>query len=179
MLGFPHSLLVSWQKESFHDSFLLMREIVTASPLESELYEQIAPVVDGLGYSIVELRAQEISGAVQLSLVIYKSSGVGIDDCALVHETILPRAEVLWDRRDVRMEVSSPGTRRILKSDREFEVFVGQPVRVLTRDASEWVAGRIGTVRSDGFTLEQENNERDIAFSNVKKARLDDSQEVK
>lgn len=152
---------------------------MTTSRLEIELYEQLTPVVDGLGYAVVELKAQEITGAVQVSLVIYTPKGVGIDDCALVHETVLPRAQVICDRRDVRMEVSSPGTRRIIKSNHEYGIFRGETIRVLTADSSEWITGRLSNVREDGISLEKKNQEMQIPFANIKKARLDDSQEVK
>lgn len=152
---------------------------MTTSRLETDLYEQIGPVVDGLGYALVELKAQEITGAVQVSLVIFSRDGVGIDDCVRVHETVQPRAEIVCDRRDVRMEVSSPGTRRVLKGTHEYSIFTGERVRVLTDDRSDWISGRIGTVRDDGFSLDQDGQELDIPFTRIKKARLDDSQEVK
>lgn len=155
-----------------------MGSAVAADVLEHDLFEELAPVIEGLGYQIVELRAKETKHGLQLTLVIYREGGVSLDDCALVHETIQPRIEVSRGARDVRLEVSSPGTERVIKATHEYRIFAGKGVRVLEHSTGQWILGTIGEVRDDGFTLNQAEATRNVLYSDIKKARLDDSQEV-
>ena len=112
--------------------------------IATDLADSVKPIVESLGFRIVELHTAVVRGTTHVDLVVYRPEGVGIDDCAGIHRTILPRIEVLLGDRDVTVQVSSPGIDRTLKSDAEFSVFAGRGVRVLLTGATEWLAGVIG-----------------------------------
>ena len=92
----------------------------------TELRENVSPVVKAMGFSIVELESSVVSGRTHVHLVIYRPSGVSIDDCAEVHRTVQPRLETLMDDRDIALQVASPGVDRAIKSNIEYSVFVGR-----------------------------------------------------
>lgn len=143
------------------------------------LREQLAEVVRGAGFSIVELHSGVVQGRTHVHLVVYRPEGVSIDDCALVHQTVRPRLELLLDDRDVALQVASPGIDRTFKDNSEFAVFQGRGVRVLMRDGEEWIAGTIGAVSEHDVEIRGEDGARQVPFAKIRKARLDYTQEVR
>mgnify|MGYP006273778373 FL=1 len=155
----------------------------------TELRDSVAPVVEGLGYSLLDLSAAIVKGTLRVSLVIYRPEGIGTEDCETVHRAVYPRIEVLFDNRDLHVEVSSPGIERTFKSNDEFAIFTGKGVRVLTDDDADWIGGTIVSVTDDkvtlshvsgiGHALPDGETERTIPLTRIRKAKLDYSQEVK
>ena len=47
-------------------------------------YQLLAPVVEGLGFSIVELSAANRQDGLHISLVIFSPAGVTVKDCSKV-----------------------------------------------------------------------------------------------
>jgi ribosome maturation factor RimP len=143
------------------------------------LHEQLEEIVQGVGFRIVELSASVVKGRTHVNLVIYRPEGVSIDDVALVHKTVLPRIELLLDDRDVALQVASPGIDRTFKDNVEFAVFAGKGVRVLSRERDDWVGGVIGEVTGRDVEIDTPEGAMKIAFSDVQKAKLDYTQEVR
>lgn len=150
-----------------------------AASTEDPIHGTIEPVVTGLGYSLVSVKSKTVKERLRVTIVIYSSEGITLDDCAAVHQAVMPRIEVLQDNRDVYLEVSSPGIDRKLQSSREFTVFVGRGVRVLRSDTDEWVAGIIASADEKEVVVENESGRHTVAVELVRKAKLDESQEVK
>jgi ribosome maturation factor RimP len=142
------------------------------------LAEAITPIVEGLGFRVVEFSAQNVKGRNHAMLVIYSPQGVGIDDCATVHKTVLPRLELLMDDRDVALQVASPGIDRVLKDWREFGVFIGRGIRILPNDRDEWIAGIVANVTEDTVEVTTGDEPVEVPFAAIRKAKLDYSQEV-
>jgi ribosome maturation factor RimP len=149
------------------------------SDSQIELRTDIAALVLELGFQIVEFHSTTVKGRLHLDVVIYRPEGVLIDDCAAVHRIILPRAELILDDRDVAVQVASPGLDRTLKDNREFAVFTNRGVTVLLRGADDWIGGIIESASDRDVTLRSGQQRQSIAFTDIQKARLDYSQEVK
>ena len=143
------------------------------------LADQVTPIVEGLGFRVVELNTAVVSGRIQVTLVIYSEDGVGIDDCATVHKTVLPRLEVLLDHRDVALQVASPGIDRILKDWKEFAVFAGRGVRVLRRGEEQWMGGIVRRADDHEVEIEGPSGLTVIQYAEIQKAKLDYTQEVR
>ncbi len=139
---------------------------------EQIIYNELLPVIEGLGFSVVELRAKSIKGVMQVHLVIYKPGGVSVDDCTLVNNTVRPKIEILLDMRDLRLEVASPGINRQLKSDREFAVFTGLRVRALLNETEEWIEGEIESADENNVVLTAKGEQKTIPLRNIRKAKL-------
>jgi ribosome maturation factor RimP len=154
-----------------------MKEVET-TPAEQRLTEDLEPVIEGLGYHIVELRAKRRNDGYTVHVVLHRDGGVTIDDCAEVHTTILPRIRITEEEQDISLEVSSPGIDRVLKSSREFSVFTGKGVRVLQASNGQWVAGVIRKFGQETLTLVRAEEEINIGVAEIQKAKLDDTQEV-
>lgn len=142
---------------------------------ERDLTQELASVVDGLGFSLVECKAQGVKGTLHVHVVIHRAGGISVDDCVEIHRTIAPRVELITGKRDINVEVSSPGIDRKLKSRREYSLFVGMPLRVLTLE-EQWLRGTLEDADSEGITLKTDNNVTErLAYPEIRTARLDDA----
>jgi ribosome maturation factor RimP len=134
-------------------------------------------VVRGMGFEILEARSVRGKKDVQVYIVIYAAGGVSLDSCGDVLKTLRPRLQMLSGDSDVHIEVSSPGLERVIKSKREYGIFRGRGLRVLAEGQSEWAAGIITDVTDASLTLEAGGASLTFAFSDIRKAKLDHTQE--
>lgn len=140
--------------------------------MEETIHSIIEPVIFAMGYTPVEIKIRQVKGTLHIHLVLHRKEGVSIDNCTEVHRTILPRIEAVTGERDLHLEVSSPGIDRVLKDHREFGVFTGLDVKVLTQSEEDWYYGTILSADEETVLLSTEEGEKTIAFANVKKAKL-------
>jgi ribosome maturation factor RimP len=151
---------------------------VETTPAEQRLSDELRPVIEGLGYQLVEIRAKRLKDGYAVHVVLHRTEGITVDDCAEVHTTILPRIQIIEDEQDINLEVSSPGIDRVLKSPAEFGVFRGKGARVLQIADGQWIGGVITDFSEDTVTLSKAGSETRIEISAIQKAKLDDTQEV-
>ena len=152
-------------------------ECMAESELDGKILEDCEAVVRGMGCEIVELKSLRAKKGVQVFIVIHAPSGVSIDLCSTVLTTLRPRIQMLTDDPDVSIEVSSPGIERTIKSVREYGIFRGRGLRLLSEDSQEWTAGIITEVTGMGVTLKSGDMSRTFSFSDIRKAKLDHTQE--
>ena len=136
------------------------------------ILEDIPPVIEGLGIHIVEYKRQVVKGVLHIVLVIYKTGGVTIEDCSEVHNTIMPRIEMIEDSRDIHLEVASPGIGRTLKSTEEFAVFQNLPVKILVKESKEWIQGVIENADDKQVVLKSDDSTYTLAYDTIQKAKL-------
>ena len=145
---------------------------------ENHIYSIIAPVVEAMGFTIVELTSATVSEDLHIHLIIYSPDGIGIEDCSKVHKTIQKRIETLNEDRYFYLEVSSPGITRNFKSANEFAVFNGKSVKILLENESDWIRGIIGNSSRTEVEIQTFGELKTIPYSEIKKAKLDFSGEV-
>jgi ribosome maturation factor RimP len=146
--------------------------------IEERLLQDLEPVLHGMGLELVELRAKRVKETYHVVVTVFRAPSVGLEDCATAHRTILPRIEMLMDSRDVRVEVTSPGISRKIKSNREFHVFAGKGVRILLDDEDEWIGGVILGADEHAVRLELRGRApRSVPYSKIRKAKLDHTEE--
>ncbi|HZM33167.1 MAG TPA: ribosome maturation factor RimP [Burkholderiales bacterium] len=137
--------------------------------------ELIAPVVAGMGYELVDLRAS--NGGRLLRLFIDKAGGVGVEDCAAVSRQLTRVLEVEGVDYE-RLEVSSPGLDRPLRKASDFARFVGHKadVRMRTPDATgrRRFVGVLRGAEGDRVSLEVEGSGQTVALAigDIDRARL-------
>lgn len=145
-------------------------------PLKSmAYYEDCAPVVEGLGYVLVELKVSSAGSTKKISAVIAsKDSGVdiGVNDCAKVHHALLPRLEALLGTEDTYMELTSPGMDRNVKNAAEFAVFIGREIRVWDKTVTDWVDGEIVSADEKSVTMKKDGDVFTVPFENIAKAKF-------
>ncbi len=142
------------------------------------LRNEIESIVTGMGFTLVELRHNRSRKQNHIAVIIYSVDGVGVEDCAVVSKNLYPRLELLEGLDNLRLEVSSPGLNRVLKTPSEYEIFKGRGVRILPVGENEWIGGRIEGLRGESVLLSSGGTIKEISLANIRKAKLDESQEV-
>jgi ribosome maturation factor RimP len=137
-----------------------------------DLNKLLETTLGGMGYELVGI---ERPGKGRLLRVyIDRPGGINVDDCAVVSNQlgrVLAVENVGYDR----LEVSSPGLDRLLRSERDFVRFAGYKVRIKTRAPIEGQRNFVGVVREAGagcLQLEVEGKQLALEIGNVETARL-------
>lgn len=151
-------------------------------PLASQkYYADCKDLVEGLGYSLVELRVIPNNSQFQVRAVIThkvlptsSDVSIGINDCTKVHRLLLPLFEGLLNSTDVFMEVTSPGMERGIKNAAEFVLFLGRNIKVWDTTTADWVSGVLTESNIDSLKLKvlQSGEEKSLAYENITKAKL-------
>jgi ribosome maturation factor RimP len=144
--------------------------------LRDTLVTRFAPLVEGLGYELWELEYSPGRGNGFLRLYIDAAAGITLDDCERVSRAV---SEVL-DAEDpipgqYRLEVSSPGLERPLRTVEHFARFVGETVYVETVQAIEGrrrFKGPLVAVGTETVEVEVDGQRWTLPLSGIRKAHL-------
>ena len=130
--------------------------------------------VSKLGYELVDLEI--VNRGELLRLFIDKPSSITIDDCVDVTNQLKHILTVEEDISFDRLEVSSPGTDRVIKKLKDFERFKGEKIKIKTRSPIEErrnFKGILQGVEKDLILIEFNNVLVKVRLDNIEKARLD------
>jgi ribosome maturation factor RimP len=171
------------KKGSFERPFFIVKEEgVRYTPGAADpVSDAIAPVIQGLGLSLIEALVSRHRGSTQIRVIICRSPGglphaaVGVDDCSRVHHAILPRLELAFPGEDLYVEVSSPGIDRLIRDGAEFAHYMGRGLRCYRTDISDWTAGILTAADTEKITLQMKGETIDLNLNIIAKARLDHS----
>ncbi len=141
-------------------------------PLADAVRDEITPLITALGFTLIDINVFRHKGACSVRLVIYRPSGVGIDDCAAVSRSIHPRLELMSELGDCSLEVSSPGIGRLLKGPAEYEIFRGRGAAVLLEGESEWRKGVIDRTDERALYLRSEGKTMELPLDTIKRVKL-------
>jgi ribosome maturation factor RimP len=136
------------------------------------LESDIKSVVESLG-----LRLYDITTLSENDETIYRvnisspdEGGVKMDQVVTVTKLISPLLDVTPPLRgEYRLEVSSPGIERRLKTLSHFECSLGEKVRVQTLDKTK-LQGTLKSVEGETITIETEEGEKSLSFNDISKA---------
>jgi ribosome maturation factor RimP len=136
------------------------------------LGEILQRTLPGLGYELVDFESPARGGLVRV--FIDKPNGIDVEDCARVsnHLTHLFAVEnVAYER----LEVSSPGLDRPLKTAADFERFAGEEVKLTLHEAvdnARRVKGVLRGIEDGAVRIDTDAGSRSYALANIDKARL-------
>ena len=147
-----------------------------AAALREKLIGLIEPLLANLGYELVDLELSAGYGSGMLRVYIDREAGVGIEDC----EKVSREVSALLDVHDpiptaYRLEVSTPGLDRMLRTPAHFERFAGQRVEIelaAPRDGRRRFTGRLSRVDAAGIELTVDGTTVPLAFADIFRARL-------
>ena len=143
----------------------------------THLWDLFEPVVNGMGYELVEIEHQPHPKHGVLRLFIDKESGIQLEDCSAVSHQI----SAIIDVEDpisgqFNLEVSSPGMDRPLRRIEDFQRFAGEVAKLKTSMAFEGqrnFKGRLIGVEDDMVIIESEDKkEVRLPVTAIDKARL-------
>jgi ribosome maturation factor RimP len=121
---------------------------------------------------LVDVQLSGRTGEVFLSICIDKQGGLSLDDCEKFHKQALPLVEgVAYDY----LECSSPGLDRLLKKQRDFQRFSGQPVQArlfAARDGKKELTGVLTDVTAQVSHIPALRARTPLPIRNVAQVRL-------
>lgn len=89
------------------------------------------PMIEKLGYDLVDLEFVKESGSYFLRFYIGKPEGITIDDCQIVSEAVGNKLDELDPiQLSYYLEVSSPGLDRPLKTDKDLKRNLGKDIEI-------------------------------------------------
>lgn len=139
-------------------------------------YEDCAPLVEGLGFVLVDLKIIPTKTVTKISAVIASkdpAQNIGVNDCAKVHRALLTRLEALLGTEETTMELTSPGIEHNIKNAAEFTIFTGREIRIWDKTVNDWVHGKIYSADEKSVTLEQTDGTRaTYLYENIAKAKF-------
>ncbi len=138
--------------------------------------ENCEPIIEDLGYDLVDLEFVKEEGDYFLRFFIGKVGGITIDDCQKVSEIVGDRLDELDPiEESYYLEVSSPGLDRPLRTDKDLKRNIGMNVELsLYRniDGKKIYIGELLDYSDEDITiLEEGQKEKSIerdAISNIK-----------
>ncbi len=138
--------------------------------LSDTIFKDIVPIIEEQGIEVVEVLQEQHSEQVLFKVFIDKDDGITVDDCSRVARLI--NGEFLKrDTADMnyRLEVSSPGLDRPLKTARDFKRNIARRVQVmLTQDSSTAIIeGQLISVDEHILVIEKNNKSENIPFEKV------------
>ena len=134
------------------------------------------PILDELGYELVDVEYASDRGRWVLRLYVDKEAGVTIDDCVRVSREIGD----LIDVKDIInheyvLEVSSPGLNRRLKKEKDFVKAIGKKIKVKTTtpvDGRQNYTGRLSKFEDGMICLEMNGGLILLPWQKVDKANI-------
>ncbi len=143
---------------------------------QTHLWELFEPIVDGMGFDLIEIEHFPNPKHGVLRLYIDKDGGVNVADCSSVSRQI----SALIDVEDpvsgqFNLEVSSPGSDRPLRRLKDFKRFKGSLVKlktVMPLEGQRNFKGRMLEVDEDTLVLETDTEELSIPMLSIDKARI-------
>lgn len=106
------------------------------SEVIKKAYEYIVPIVESLGYEVVEIEYKKVYQDMNLTFYIYSKSGITLDDCEKVNNALeepLERFDITEGAPYV-LNISSPGLDRPIVSEKDFERSLDTEVEVLLNE---------------------------------------------
>lgn len=145
---------------------------------EEKVRDIAKPIVDSLGYELIDVEYLAGGNRAKLRLFIDKEGGVTLDDCekasryvgyALDVEDPMPTPYVL--------EVSSPGLDRPLKKPSDYERYIGRLVKIKTKvpvNNQMVFIGRLSGIINQKVEIKLDG-EKDLSISldDIRLARLE------
>ena len=102
------------------------------SKIKDRCEKEIRPVIESLGYELVEVSYQKLAGEMNLIFTIDSIAPITIEDCEKVTKAIDPILEEMnpTDDKPYILSVSSPGIDRPLTTKRDFERNKGKEIEI-------------------------------------------------
>jgi ribosome maturation factor RimP len=148
---------------------------VTGS-LRERLMALVEPVLERLGYELVDLEYSAARAHSVVRLFIDAPAGVALEDCATASREV----SAVLDVEDpipnaYTLEVSSPGLDRVLRTQAHFGRFVGERVHVELKEpraGRRRYTGTLVAADEEGIELEVDQEPVSMAYREIGKARL-------
>ncbi|MDH5465600.1 MAG: ribosome maturation factor RimP [Thiovulaceae bacterium] len=135
------------------------------------LEQDIEAMVRSQGLTLYDTSITSHNGDTIFEVLVTSPTGASLDQCAEISKLLSPLLDVTPPVKDeYRLEVGTPGIERKLKTIEHFQKSIGELVKV-TLINGEHAKGKLLSVEGDALTIDDENGEVTLPYSEVLKAR--------
>lgn len=139
--------------------------------IETKVQNLLEPIIKNLGYELYDVLFVKEGKDYYLRVVIDKASGIDLNDCEKVNNSIsgiLDEADYIKDQ--YFLEVSSPGVERLLRRNSHFEKQIGNKIYVKlfkAIDKKKEIVGILESYNQEELVIKQENKKINIEVKNI------------
>lgn len=142
--------------------------------ISEEVEEFLKPIVESLGYQIVEVTYKKEPNGMNLTIFIDSPSGINIEDCEKVHLAIDDPLDQLdpTNGASYTLNVSSPGLDRPIKTDSGLKANIGNKLEISLYSKINGVKNIVGNLvgfNDETLTVNVENKLLDLDRKNIAK----------
>lgn len=152
-------------------------------PVAEQVAELVVSDIEKMGYSLWDVFYGKEGQNLILRLTIDSPNGIGIQDCEKVSRAIDPMLDTLPSLSDAySFEVSSPGLGRKIRTDAQFEAYMGKEVLVHLIRADETgnrdYEGILKSFDTDSISLETEKGIVTLQCSGISYTKANDDKDL-
>jgi ribosome maturation factor RimP len=149
---------------------------VAMSSIVKRITDLVEPILDEVGYELVDVEYLSKYGKWVLRVYIDKEGGITIDDCVQVSEELgdLIDIKVIIEHEYV-LEVSSPGLNRPLKKEKDFSRAIDRKIKVTTiapLNGRRNFTGYLKAFRNQNLYLEVNGKQIILPWEEIDKANI-------
>lgn len=142
--------------------------------LIATLKETFEDDIENLGYELVDIEFKTTSEGKTLTFYIYNQKGITIDDCEKVSVYLDEKLDQLdLIKGHYYLEVSSQDLSRPLKTDRDLERNMGEPMRVTMKNGQVFV-GFVEEIKEDSLVFDVNDKESlEVEKEDIKQIKIE------
>lgn len=142
--------------------------------LITTLKETFEDDIENLGYELVDIEFKTTSEGKTLTFYIYNQKGITIDDCEKVSVYLDEKLDQLdLIKGHYYLEVSSQDLSRPLKTDRDLERNMGEPMRVTMKNGQVFV-GFVEEIKEDSLVFDVNDKESlEVEKEDIKQIKIE------
>jgi len=134
-----------------------------------EIENVIKALINENGFDIVDI---DVIGGKNITLLLYANNSFGTDELGKLSKSVYPILESLPSLKNgFTLELSSPGIYRNIKYIKEFNIFKGRIIKVITNALEELTGISCGYVENS-LELEIDGKVKKILLNDIKTAKL-------
>jgi len=134
------------------------------------LETDINNLVESIGLHLYDTSIVTENGETIFRVNVMGEGGTTLDQCVEATKLISPLLDVTPPvQGEYRLEVSSPGIERKLRTIEDFRFSVGEMVKMTLQDKTK-LQGLLKSAENDTLVVETEEGPREVAFDDVVKA---------
>ena len=142
--------------------------------IQSEIEAILKPILDESQFELVELKIKGTGRSPVFQIYVDHERGVTISDCSRLSQEIGMALDCDYpDLANYRLEVSSPGVDRPLKTERDFRRNIGRVVRLAYgKDDVIEITGTIESVENNSVRLEVDGTIQSVPVASIRSAKI-------
>lgn len=145
--------------------------------VSEKVYDALNPIVENLGYELVEVTYNKTHTGMVLTLFIHKSEGITLDDCEKVSKAVDDLLDDLDPTQGASysLNVSSLGLDRPIKTSKDAERNLGKLIDVklfAPINGKKTFTGELANFDNDGIFVVVDNNTEYFEFKKIANAVL-------